>query len=297
MQKYSSILFMLLTLWIVGCGPTKQNEEADEIAVRQVAQAFQKAYNQQDANKLASYFSSDATYSNPMTGELAEGREAIAQLFKEKFADGKKKHIEIAIKRIEFPNVDQAIENGVIKVTSEEKPAREIAYRSEYTREKGTWVLASVNEIALQETSSNYEQLKELAWMVGKWKDSDDNIQITFDNHWDKYKNFLNQNFKMEIYGHDDFEGKQIIAWDPVKKVIRSWVFDSDGEFGEGIWEKIDNSWYATMRYTLNDGRTAFSKNIYTPIDDYSYIFTSIEREIDGEILPNLDPVTVKKVQ
>ena len=132
---------------------------------------------------------------------------------------------------------------------------------------------------------------------MGKWEDSDDNVEIFFDNQWDKYKNFITQQFKMKIYGQDDFEGRQIIAWDPVKDVIRSWVFDSDGEFGEGVWKKVDKSWYATMHYTLSDGRIGTSKNIYTQIDDHSYTFASVEREVGGEILPDMNSVTVEKIE
>jgi hypothetical protein len=172
-----------------------------------------------------------------------------------------------------------------------------MAYQAEYVRENGKWLVNAIKEIEQQEPQSNFEQLKDLAWLIGKWEDSDDNIEILFDNQWDKYKNFITQHFKMKIYGQDDIEGKQIIAWDSVKNVVRSWVFDSDGEFGEGTWEKVDKSWYAAMQYTLSDGRNATSKNIYTPIDDRKYTFASVEREVDGELLPNMNPVTVEKIE
>ncbi len=184
-----------------------------------------------------------------------------------------------------------------MKVTVDDQPVQQIAYQTEYVKENGKWLIKSIKEIELQEPSSNFEHLKDLAWLVGKWEDSDDNVDILFDNQWDKYKNFITQYFKMKIYGQDDIEGKQIIAWDPVKDVIRSWVFDSDGGFGEGTWEKEDKSWYATMHYTLSDGSVGSSKNIYTPVDDRSYTFASIEREVGGEILPDMNPVTVEKIE
>lgn len=298
MQTFSKIILILLAgAWLAGCGQANQNEKSDEKAIRNVVQSYQEAYNQQDAAKLTAQWASDATYINPVTGESAEGREAIEKLFKEKFAQGKKRRLEITIKNIEFPNADEAIENGVMKVTVDDQPARQMAYQAGYVRENGKWLVKAINEIELQEASSNFEQLKDLAWMVGKWEDSDDNVGILFDNQWDKYKNFITQHFKMKIYGQDDIEGKQIIAWDPLKDVIRSWVFDSDGGFGEGTWEKVDKSWYATMHFTLGDGRAASSINIYTPVDDHSYTFASVEREVDGEILPDMNPVTVEKIE
>lgn len=298
MQTFSKIVLTLLTVgWLAGCGQAKQNEEADGKAIRNVVQSYQEAYNQQNATKLAAQWASDATYINPVTGESAEGKEAIEKLFKEKFAQGKKRYLEIAIKSIEFPHPDEAIENGVMKVTVDDQPVQQMAYQTEYVKENGKWLVKAINEIELQEPSSNFEQLKDLAWLVGKWEDSDDHVDILFDNQWDKYKNFITQHFKMKIYGQDGIEGKQIIAWDPVKNVIRSWVFDSDGGFGEGTWEKVDKSWYATMHYTLSDGRIASSENVYTPVDDRSYIFASVDREVDGEILPDMNPVSVEKIE
>jgi|EndMetStandDraft_5_1072996.scaffolds.fasta_scaffold66182_3 uncharacterized protein (TIGR02246 family) len=298
MQTCSKIFLTLLAAaWLAGCGQAKQNEEADEKAIRNVVHSYQEAYNQQDATKLVAQWASDANYINPVTGESAEGREAIEKLFKEKFAQGKKRRLEITIKSIEFPYADEAIENGVMKVTVDDQPAQHVAYQARYVKANGKWLVKAINEIELQEPTSNFEQLKDLTWMVGKWEDSDDNVDILFDNQWDKYKNFITQNFKMKIYGQDDIEGKQIIAWDPVKDVVRSWVFDLDGGFGEGTWKKVDKSWYATMRFTLGDGRVASSINIYTPVDDHSYTFASVEREVDGEILPDMNPVTVEKIE
>lgn len=297
MQKCSKIILMMLAaVWLIGCDSANQDEAADEKVIRAIVQQYQEAYNQQDAAKLTLQWASDATYINPVTGDSAEGKEAIKKLFEDKFAQGKKRHLEVAIKSIEFPNADEAIEKGVMKVTIDDQPAQRIAYQAKYVRENDKWLVKAIGEIELQNPFSNFEQLKDLAWLVGKWEDIDDNVEISFDNHWDKYKNFLTQQFNMQIYGQDDIEGKQIIAWDPVKKTIRSWVFDSDGGFGEGTWEKVDKSWYSMMHYTLSDGRIGSSKNIYTRVNDGSYTYASVEREVDGEILPDMDPVTVEKI-
>lgn len=297
MQILTKIILTLLAVaCLTGCEKNTQNE-ADEKAIRDIVQAQQEAYNNQDASKLTAQLASDAIYINPITGDSAEGKEAIEKLFKGKFAQSKKRRLEITIKNIEFPSPNEAIENGMMKVIIDDQEPLQMAYKTDYVKENGQWLIQALREVELQKPTSNFEQLKDLAWMVGKWKDSDDNVDILFDNQWDKYKNFITQHFNVKIYGHDDIEGKQIIAWDAVKNVIRSWVFDSDGGFGEGTWEKEDNSWYASMHYTLSDGRVASSKNIYTPLDNQSYIFASVEREVDGEILPNMDPITVQKVE
>lgn len=293
---FKNFLIFIAIAWLAGCDHAKQNEEADKKAIQNVVQSYLEAYNQQDAVKLTAHWSSNATYINPVTGESAEGKEAIEKLFQIKFAQNKKTHLTNTIKSIVFPHTNEAIENGVMKVAVDDQPTRQMAYQAELVRENGKWLIKAINEIELYDAPSNFEQLKDLAWLVGKWKDSDGNVSILFDNQWDKYKNFIIQNFTMKIYGQDDIEGRQIIGWDPVKGVIRSWVFDSDGGFGEGKWEQENNSWYATMNFTLNGGRTASSINIYSPVDEHTYAFASVEREVDGEILPDMNPVTVEKV-
>lgn len=298
MRECSKIILILLAAaWLAGCNQAQSNKEADKKAIRNAVQSYQEAYNQQDVAKLSALWSSNASYFNPITGESAEGREAIEKLFKERFAKDEKKHLEIKIANIEFPNEEEAIENGVINVSISDQPMQQMAYEVKFIKENGKWLVNAINEIKLQENISHFEQLKELEWLVGKWEDSDDNVQILFNNQWDKYKNFITVNFKMKIYEQDDIEGKQIIAWDPVKDIIRSWVFDSDGGFGEGTWKKTEKSWYATMHYTLGDGRNASSINIYTPVDNNSYTFASVEREVDGEILPDMNPVIVEKIE
>lgn len=298
MNRFSKIILIpLAAMWLTGCNQAQQNNSADEKAIRTVAQAFQEAFNKQDAATMAAQWTSDASYLNPVTGESAEGREAIEKLFKDKFAKEKKRRLEITIKSIEFPGTDEAIENGVMKMTIEGQPAQQLAYEMGYVKENGKWFVNSINEIQLQEAPSHFEQLKELAFLIGKWQDSDDNVDILFDTQWDKYKNFITQAFTMKVLGQDDIEGKQIIAWDAVNNVIRSWIFDSDGGYGEGKWEKLDKSWYAAMKFNLGDGAVASATNIYTPVNANSYTFASVEREADGEILPDLDPVTVEKVE
>jgi uncharacterized protein (TIGR02246 family) len=290
------VLTLLFASWIAGCG-AEQNENSDEKAIRNIVQSYQEAYNRQDAEKLAAEWTSDATYINPVTGESAEGKEAIKKLFKEKFAQAKRRQLKITIKNIEFPNANEAIERGVMEVTAQDQPVHQVAYKAEYVRENGKWLINAMGEIELQNPASHFEQLKDLSWLVGKWEDSDDNVAISFNNQWDKYKNFIVQHFRMKVYGQDNIEGKQIIAWDPVNEQVRSWVFDSDGGFGEGTWEKVNNSWIATMQFTLSDGRVATSINIYTPVDAKSYTFASEEREVDGEVLPDMNPVTVEKIE
>jgi hypothetical protein len=92
-----------------------------------------------------------------------------------------------------------------------------------------------------------------------------------------------------------EFEGSMVIGWDPSVKAIRSWMFDSDGGFGTGIWSQEETRWTIRTLNVLPDGRRGSSTNVYEVLNDGSVQFKSIGRVVDGEILPSVG--TVKLVR
>ena len=135
--------------------------------------------------------------------------------------------------------------------------------------------------------------LNDLAWLVGGWTDPSGDSTISTTVAWTKNKSFLSYSFKVSVPGTDDLEGTQIIGWDPAAGTIRSWMFDSDGGFGEGTWSKKDNRWMIKFKQVLPDGRKASATNIYTIIDNDTITWQSIGREVDGHFMPNIGPIKV----
>jgi hypothetical protein len=85
----------------------------------------------------------------------------------------------------------------------------------------------------------------------------------------------------------------QVIGWDASAGKIRSWVFDSDGGFGEGTWTKKGNRWLVDANATLPDGRKTSAINVMTVLDKNTITWESTGRDLDGEILPNIGPMKV----
>jgi hypothetical protein len=85
----------------------------------------------------------------------------------------------------------------------------------------------------------------------------------------------------------------QLVGWDAARKQIRSWVFDSDGGFAEGVWTKKGDRWSIQTTATLSGGARASSISILEPIDANSFSWQKVSRVVDGEILPNIDVVTI----
>jgi hypothetical protein len=277
----SVLIFLTLAAFFTGCSKQKPEERAIRAAVAE----YQEAFNQQDGKKMASLWATNAISSNPGTGEVVKGREKIANSFK--FAQ----KIEIIPNKIKV-SPDEGEAEGRMKMGD-----KQFAFQFVYIKEKGKWVIDEAKQVELRSAPTNEEHLQELAWLVGEWVDEDQTSTITLHTDWDPSKNFLTQHFKVTLLGQEELEGQQIIAWDPVAKKIRSWIFDSDGGFGEASWSKGVKSWAAATKYTRGDGRQGTATNLYTPVDANAYTFASTDREIDGEILPNLPPVQVKRVK
>ena len=88
-------------------------------------------------------------------------------------------------------------------------------------------------------------------------------------------------------------EGTQVIGYDAVHQEIRSWVFDTDGGISEGTWHQDGDRWIVKGAHHLATGQVGSSINIITPVDNNSFLWQSTGRELDGEILPDIEPVTV----
>ena len=89
----------------------------------------------------------------------------------------------------------------------------------------------------------------------------------------------------------------QVIGWDPVAKTIRSWVFDSQGGFGEGTGSRKGNEWVVKLSSVLSTGEKASAINTYTYVDDNMFTFQSDGREVGGEPMPDIEAVTVVRKQ
>jgi uncharacterized protein (TIGR02246 family) len=268
----------------------------EEVAIRAAGAAFVDAYNVRDAKKLAALWSPEAVYVDPLTGEETVGRAAIEAIFTAAFADKQDIKLAVDVNSIDFVSPNVALVQGTAHVLRPGGDPEDSEFKAVRVKRDGKWLLDRVSEVEKEKTlPSNYEHLKELEWMVGSWHDDDPRpaIEIQTDCEWTKNKNFLTRSFAIAIDDRVKKSGMQIIGWDPVAKQIHSWTFDSDGAFAEGTWSHKGDKWLIQNTGTLPDGGKATSTNIMTYVDDNSFKWESVNREIDGELQPNVDPVMV----
>ena len=270
------------------------DQAADEALIRKNAEQYVEAYNKHDAKALAGMWSPAAVYMDPSTGEAAVGRGEIEKVFAATLADVGGAKLEVDVESVEFVSPNVAIETGVARVVRPNVEPTETIYSAVNVKQDGKWLLDRISEAEPPAPPpSNYEHLKDLEWMIGSWIDQEEGATIQTDCQWTKNRNFMTRSFAMVVGDQVDMAGMQIIGWDPVAKRIRSWVFDSDGGFAEGKWTRKDNRWLIQQTGTLPDAAKSAAVNIITQIDDNSFTWQSINRSLNGDILPNVDEVLV----
>jgi hypothetical protein len=147
-------------------------------------------------------------------------------------------------------------------------------------------------ETATEDVAQN-SPLEALNWMVGQWVDRGEDSTITTECSWTKNGKFLKRSFKVKIDEEVTLEGDQFVGWDPISAQIRSWTFDSEGGIGVGVWIQDGNRWLVKASFVLADGARASALNVYTHVDDDTIRWQSTNREIAGELQPNIPEVTV----
>jgi uncharacterized protein (TIGR02246 family) len=290
-----AMLTAALTAWALASamGAEADRQAADETAIRKAVEAYVAAFNQADAKALAALWSPEAVYTNPLSGEQVAGRAEIEKQFAAIFAQAKGAKLEAKTESIRFVSPNVAVEQGTAKVTRPDQKPEDSDYTAVYVKRDGQWLLDRVTEEDVPVVPSHYEQLKELEWMIGTWVDQDEQNRIETTCQWTKNQNFITRFFTVSIRDRIEMAGLQIVGWDPAAKRIRSWVFDSDGGFGEGVWSKKDKRWYVQTTGVTGDGSKTSAVNIFTYVDNNTFTWQSVNRVSGGELLPNVDEVTV----
>jgi uncharacterized protein (TIGR02246 family) len=276
-------------------GAEADRQAADEAAIHKAVESYVAAFNQGDAKALAAMWSPEAVYTNPLSGEQVVGREAIEKQFAAIFANAKGAKLEAKTDSIQFVSPSVAVEHGTAKVLRPDQAPEESQYTAVYVKRDAQWLLDRVTEEDVVVVPAHHEQLKELEWMIGRWVDQDDDATVVTECNWTRNNTFIARSFTIHIRDRLDMAGMQIIGWDPATKQIRSWVFDSDGGFGQGTWKKKGNRWYVQQTGVLPDGRKSSSVNIVTYVDDKACTLQSVNRTVGGELLPNIEEVKITK--
>ena len=131
------------------------------------------------------------------------------------------------------------------------------------------------------------DQLKQLEGLIGDWIDESPDALVLTSYRWTDNRRFILGQFTVQIGGKPAMTGTQRIGWDPLRKTIRSWVFDSEGGFAEGTWTLDGNKWVVKLTGVTRDGKTASATHTITQLSKHRMILQTVDRVIGGEKMPD----------
>jgi len=264
-------------------------DKAESAAIQKQIDAYVAAFNHGDAEAVAELWTEDAQFITP-AGRKLEGRDAIEASFAEYFKENGGAKLSIEFASLQFED-DTAVEEGTAAVTAADGSVSETQYVATYAQQDGRWLLSRVQES--EPPPSHYEMLKELEWLIGDWVDQHEGASVVISCRWTKNHNFISRTFAVRVADRIELEGTQVIGWDPAEQTIRSWIFDSDGGFGVSAWTRDGDRWTIRSMQNLHDGRKASAVNTLTYVDENTFTWESEHRQVGGEVLPDIEPITV----
>jgi uncharacterized protein (TIGR02246 family) len=271
-----------------GLPPGAQTGEEKEIQAAN--EAFAQAFLKGDAKAIAELFTEDGEAVAP-EGETVQGRGAIEEHYAARFAEGPGSKIVTTTDAIKFLAPGVARESGHTQVTpSDGGTSVNGRYTAIHVKRDGRWLLASVRELPDQ-AISHYEHLKELEWLLGDWVEESEDALVLTSVAWADDKNFLLRSFDVRVNGKPALTGTQRIGWDPLTRQIKSWVFDSQGGYGEGLWMRGGDQWAIKATGVRPDGRVATATQVLTYINKDTLRWKSIDRTLGSEIEQNIDEI------
>jgi uncharacterized protein (TIGR02246 family) len=270
-----------------------EDREADRAAIRDLVTAFVKSFDSHDAKAIGELFLPDAKVITE-EGLVVEGRDAIAHVFADQFAENPEAKIAVQVDSIKFIGSDIALEVGSTRMTPAPGEVPEISrYTVVHAKRNGKWQMALARD-AEGDSPTPHDRLQSLGWLVGDWIDESSEAVVFTTCRWSPDKNFLLQDIQVTTAGKPTMMVYQRIGWDPLRKCVRSWNFDSEGGYGEGTWARTEDGWMIKVNGVRSDGSTATSTNTVTQDGKDAYVWRSADRVIAGAVG---DPVEVRVVR
>ncbi len=249
--------------------------------------AFEKAFNAGDAKAIAVQFAENAEVVDE-DGGVVEGRANIEARFAELFKNSPKAQVAVEVTSLRQLSTDVAVEDGISTVTLEpQTTASSSPYTLVYLKRDDKWLIGSVRDLPAESTETAHDHLQELAWLVGHWVDESREGRVETTYHWSEDGNYLLQDYVAKTRRGMELNGTQRIAWDPLRRKIRGWVFDHNGAIVESTWTRVGDTWIIKAEGSLPDGQAASAIRVLTPLTGDSFQIDTSNLIVGNERLPD----------
>jgi uncharacterized protein (TIGR02246 family) len=297
MRKNLICLGFLATILLVIPAFSGQGQPATngEQAIRKASAGFIDALNKGDFDGVMASWAPDADLIDA-DGKATRGHDALAAHFKTRLRKLQGSRFAGKVQSVKFLRPQVALVDGEVQTTLADGERESNRYAAVWVKSGDKWLISSARDLPaeVEEVPSlTYPQLRPLEWMVGDWADEAGTVKIKC--KWAPNKSFLLMEYEVKRKGADPLLVTQRVGWDAVNRRVRSWVFDSTGGFGEGYWEHQGHKWVVGASGILADGGTGGSTNVYEYKDDRTIHYRSVDREVDGQPVADVQVKLVRK--
>ena len=272
--------------------PEEKGRAADGDAVRAAAKDFVQVFDKGDAKALAALWTDEGEYVAG-DGATLHGRAEIEDGYSQFFKKNPDVKLDLTVESIRFISHADAVVEGSARTHSAAKAAEPTSSRVSalFTREKGKWLVA-----LLREWPDEGVALRDVDWLIGTWETKGAALDVRTTYEWDAGKNFIRARFTIKDKG-ETLSGTQMIGKDPRTGLLHSWLFESDGGFGEAVWNWDGKQWRLDAAGVEPDGGETSATNLLTPLGKDSFTWQSFNRTVNGEDAPDITPVKVVRVK
>jgi uncharacterized protein (TIGR02246 family) len=287
------LLMLCFAVLSVSPGGGQAPATDDAQTIRQAVAGYADAFNKGDMESIASLWAPDAEYVNEQ-GTVTKGRDNIAALFKRYATDLKGTKLILKVTSIRPLKGNIALQDGKSAYTRPDGSVDDGRFTAVWIKTDGKWQIQSVRDLPAEEGDAAHPsaRLKELQWMIGNWEGANGSVKVNV-------RGIMNQAFLFMEYktklGDTELNVVQLVGFDPLTDQMKSWMFDSQGGYGEGLWSRDGHSWVGQTVGVLPNGQTGSAVNVIRYVDDNTFTFRVRDREVAGQPIPDAETKLVRK--
>jgi uncharacterized protein (TIGR02246 family) len=270
------------------------DREADKQAIDSLIKANVQAFNNRDAAAIAANWTAEGEYVRN-NGEAVRGRAEIQKGYAEFFKTLKgKTTLEVQTDDLRFPSADSAVSQVTLRLKNDQGELVGSSWRdTTLVREGGKWMVATVHE--WDRDNGQDDSVKDLEWLIGTWNMAANDRTVTTTYEWDDNKVFIRGKYSIKEGAKVVESGTQMLGKDNADGAIRSWVFQSDGGFGGGLWSRDGKKWTVDFYGVTPDGKKLTATVIYVRVDANTFTWQSVNQEVNDQPIADAQPIKVTK--
>jgi uncharacterized protein (TIGR02246 family) len=268
---------------------------SDRLAIDKLTRDMIDAFDRRDAAAIAARWTNDGEFTHNNDPPV-RGRADIQKGYEEFFKTLKgKPKLEIQSDDLRFPSADTAVKQITLRLRSDEEGDIVASGRQDtvLVRDGGQWKIAIVRES--DRNVGLDASLQELDWLIGTWHAVTSDREVTITYEWDRNQAFIRGTFTVKEGSTVIDTGTEMIGKDNARGAIRSWLFQSDGGFGSGLWVREGKTWRIKVDGVKPDGSKMTGTLVYMRVDPNAFTWQAVNLALDGERVADMPPIKVTR--